>query len=127
MIKNIECFRKNEKFHEEDIADYVFTLSLKENSEFYIHIWYGYMCDIYRDPKVCGDYWGGFTRDLQEYVRTFSEDLVEIENLDEYINDLLLYEDVKFKYEETREVYDLIYDFLCYAKETKQTVLAELD
>ena len=42
----------------------------------------------------------------------------------------MLYKDIDFEKEfgkETQEVYDLIIDFLLFAKETKQTVVVEND
>ena len=59
-------------------------------------------------------------------MRTFSGNEVEIENLDEYINDLHLYKDSQFEDEEDFEVYELILDFLTFAKENNLAVIAEL-
>ncbi len=124
-VKKWERFMNNDTFYDQRFyGSGEVILSLKDHPEYNLHIWEGYMGDILQDPKREGDYWSGFTRDFHELVRTFSSALVEIENLDEYINDLLLYKDVQFEFDETFEAYELILDFLAFAKENNLTVLA---
>ncbi len=126
-MKNIERFINNNKFYDEWLyGDPELVLSLKENPQCNLHVWDGYIIDITRDIKPKDAYWSGFTRDYQEDVRTFSGEEVELENLDEYINDLLLYKDAQFEFNETFEAYELILDFLTFAKENNLTVMAEL-
>ncbi len=93
----------------------------------YLHIWEGFIHDIIRDLKTDGVYWAGLTRDYNEEVRTFTWDSTEIEDIDEYITDLLRYKDDEFEFETTREVYELILDFFIFAKENNLTVLGEWD
>lgn len=127
-MENTERFINNEKFYDERFyGEDELVLSLKGNPEYNIHIWVGFISDILRKLKDSDDYWSGFTRDWNEIVRTFCGHLVEMEDIDEYINDLLLYKDDKFEFgDETREAYTLIVDFLLFAKENNQTVIAEL-
>lgn len=127
-MENTERFINNEKFFDErfyGIGDEL-VLSLKEHPKYNIHIWEGFIFDILRDAKAAGDYWAGFTRDYNEMVRTFCGDPVEMEDISEYINDLLLYKDDEFEDDEDREAYTLILDFLRFAKENNQTVMADI-
>ncbi len=124
-MKNIERFIKNRKFYDQRFyGSGRLELFLKEYPQCNLYIWEGYIDDILKEPKRKGDYWSGFTRDFHELARTFNDE-VEIENLDEYINDLLLYKDSQFEDEEDFEVYELILDFLTFAKENDLTVVAE--
>ncbi len=131
-MKNIERFIRNETHYDERYyGDHEMTLTIKENPSFYLHMWDGYLDNIFHNNlRTLGDYWIGFTRDNQEFIRTYSGDVVEIENIDEYITDLLLYKNVDFQnkcFKETKEVYELILDFLTFAKENNLTVLAEYE
>ena len=100
-------------------------LSLKESPEYNLYIWEGYIGEIFEDPIFTDKNWVGFTRDYHEGVGAW-EDVTEIENVDEYIWDMLRYKDRKFDWEETPEVFNLIVDFLAYAKQTGQTVVVEV-
>ena len=126
-MENTERFINNESFYAERHygADEL-VLSLKEHPKYNIHIWDGFILDILRELKVIGDSWSGFTRDWNEIDRTFCGDPVEMEDIDEYINDLLLYKDDTFLFEGTIEAYALILDFLRFAKENNQTVMADI-
>ncbi len=125
-MKNIERFINNSKFYaKRHYGGGELVLLLKEYPQYNLHIWVGYIDDVTEELKTKEGRWIGFTRDCAEYVRTFAGDEIEIENLDEYINDLLLYKDSQFEDEEDFEVYELILDFLTFAKENNLTVLAE--
>ena len=128
-MENIERFINNDKYFDERFCgepDVTFTL--KENPQFNIYMWAGFLYGIANDPFTDEKgLWIGFTRDYQEMIRTYSGYPVEID-LDEYIKDLLLYKDIDFEEKfgkETQEVYDLILDFLLFAKQTNQTVIVE--
>lgn len=102
-------------------------LSIKESPEYNIHIEKGYFFDIfYGNAPLDGKGWHGFTRDYMEKVGGW-EDASEINDIDEYINDMLKYRNCGFEYKETFEVFNLIIDFLTYAKQTGQTVIVEVD
>ena len=128
-MKNLERFIQNDKYFDERFfGESDMTFALKENPEFNIYLWEGFIDDICENPRTDETgHWIGFTRDNNEFIRTYSGYPVEID-LDEYIKDLLLYKDIDFEKEfgkETQEVYDLILDFLLFAKETNQTVIVE--
>ena len=78
-----------------------------------IHIWEGYFDDIYDTPTLDGNGWKGFTRDYHQFEGVFSEDggITEIDP-SEYLEDLLLYKEKTFEFEETTEVFNLIVSFL---------------
>lgn len=104
------------------------VLSLKENPEFNLHIWNGYFADIFENAIFTDNLWVGFTRDYQEDKGGWDK-ASEIENIDEYIWDMLRYKEKKYApiwQKCVPEVFDLIIDFLTYAKQTNQTVIVEL-
>ena len=92
-----------------------------ENPNFNIHIWVGYISDIYDKPIFDGNEWRGFTRDYQQEIGTYDKEDVTIDTA-EYYEDLLNYKDKDFRFEETRKCYELLCCFLEYAKENGKTV-----
>ncbi len=125
---DIQRLKNNRKHYEIGVewAEPKVILSLKESPEYNLHIWDGYFVAIFGEPIFADENWVGFTRDYQEGVGAW-EKVMEIENIDEYIWDMLRYKDRKFDWEETPEVFNLIIDFLTYAKQTGQTVIVEAD
>lgn len=105
------------------------VLSLKENPEFNLHIWDGYFTAIFANPISTDDLWVGFTRDYQENKGGWDK-AAEIENIEEYIWDILRYKDRRYdpiwERASIYEVLELIVDFLTYAKQTNQTVIVEV-
>lgn len=103
----------NNKFYEgfegEEEVEFSVTVGNMET----LHIWEGYFSDIFCEPSLDGKGWHGFTRDYNQCEGAF-DDAGEaiISNLQEYIDDLKIYENRKFKFEETKEVYDLICSWL---------------
>ena len=78
-----------------------------------VHIWEGYFDDIYDTPTLDGNGWKGFTRDYHQFEGVFSEDggITEIDP-SEYLEDLMLYKEKTFEFEETTEVFNLMVSFL---------------
>jgi hypothetical protein len=115
MLKN------NSKFYDgyEDEAE--IELYFSEDTEFNIHIWCGYIRDIYDEPIFNGNEWTGFTRDYQQEVRTYDSENTIID-VSEYLNDLLNYKDKHFRLEETHDCFHLLRSFLEYAKQNNVTV-----
>ena len=102
-------------------------MQIKENPEFNLHIDDVYFRDIFCSaPIFDGKPWVGFTRDRNEIVGGWDKES-EIGNIDEYISDMMRYADRTFEWEETPEVFQLIIDFLNYAKMTGQTVVVEVE
>ena len=97
-------------------------LFITENPELNIHIWIGYISDIYDTPIFDGTEWRGFTRDYQQEVGTYEEKNVVID-ADEYLIDLLNYKNKQFRFDETGECFNLLYAFLEYAKANNKTVI----
>ena len=127
---DIGKLKNNKEFSAEKICpEYVepnIILSMKESPEFNLFIWDGYFVKIFGDPIFTDKDWVGFTRDYQEDVNGWDR-ATEIENIDEYIWDMLRYSEREYSWQETPEVFNLIIDFLTYAKETGQTVIVEKD
>ena len=122
-------FKNNKMYCEADFCEDEIILSLKENSEFNIHIWEGYIRDIFDKAALDGEMWAGFTRDFHEIKGAFSRkngNKIQIQNIEEYLADLLGYCEKEFDFEETREVFNLMVDFLRYAMMTGQTVVVQI-
>ena len=127
---DIGRLKNNTKFSAEEFcpefAEPNITLSLKEAPEFNLRIWEGHVDEIFDPPIFTDKDWIGFTRDCQEFIGAWG-DKTEMDNIDEYIWDMLRYKDKKFDWKETPEVFNLIIDFLTYAKQTGQTIVMEKD
>lgn len=91
-----------------------------------IHIWEGYFDDIYDTPSLDGNGWKGFTRDYHQFEGIFSEDS-SVSKIDptEYLEDLMLYKEKAFDFDETMEVFNLIVSLLKKAIRENVTVIAE--
>lgn len=98
---------ENHTFYEgyEGEPEIILTLSNVE----IIHIWEGYFDDIYDTPSLDGNGWNGFTRDYHQMEGIFANGsgIAEI-NPKEYLDDLMLYKDKDFDFEETAQVFDLM-------------------
>lgn len=92
-----------------------------------IHIWEGFFDDIYDAPSLDGNGWKGFTRDWHQFEGAFSEDggVYEIDDPIEYLEDLMLYEEKTFDFDETKDVFNLIASLLEKAKREGVTIKAE--
>ena len=126
---DIGKLKNNKVYRELDFCDDEIILMLKENPEFNLYIWEGYFDDIFGEPPLNGLGWRGFTRDVCEFAGAFSRkngEGTELSDLEEYLSDLLEYEDKSFRFPETREVFNLVADFLRYAIETNQTVFMQV-
>ena len=88
-----------------------------------LHIWDGFFLDLFGEPSLDGKGWNGFTRDYNQCEGAFGDDSeAVISDIDEYIDDLKIYENRKFDYKETRDVYNLLLSWLNKAKATGSTV-----
>ena len=82
-----------------------------------LHIWDGFFMDIFGEPSLDGKGWHGFTRDYNQCEGAFDDDgEAIITDLQEYIDDLKIYKNRKFRFEETKEVYELICSWLIEAQ-----------
>ena len=118
---DIGKLKNNTVFYEGFEDEPEIELYLSESPDFNIHIWDGYFFDIFGSPTMDGKGWNGFTRDFQQLERTYEEKDVVID-VNEYLNDLHIYDKRTFDFEETRECYELLCHFLEYAKENGKTV-----
>lgn len=91
-----------------------------------IHVWEGYFDDIFDTPSLDGNGWKGFTRDYHQFEGVFSENggVYEI-NPAEYLEDLMLYKEKNFDFDETRDVLNLVASLLEKAIREGVTVKAE--
>ena len=101
----------NYKFYEGYEDEPEVELSADDENMETLHIWDGFFMDIFSEPPLDGSGWNGFTRDYNQCEGAFDDNgEAVITNLQEYIDDLKIYENRKFDYEETKDVYNLI----CY-------------
>ena len=92
-----------------------------------LHIWDGFFWDLFGEPSLDGKGWNGFTRDYNQFEGAFGDDSeAVISDIDEYINDLKIYENREFKFSNTRDVYNLLLSWLNKAKATGSTVTVTL-
>lgn len=107
----------NYKFYEGFEGEEEVEFSANDENMETLHIWEGYFSDIFCEPSLDGKGWHGFTRDYNQCEGAFDVcGEAVITNLQEYIDDLKIYENRKFKFEETKEVYELIYFWLTEAQ-----------
>lgn len=91
-----------------------------------IHIWEGYFDDIYDSPSLDGNGWTGFTRDYHQLEGIFSNDeTTAVVNPKEYLEDLMLYKDKAFEYDETSHVFELMADLFNKAIEDGMNIMAK--
>ena len=91
-----------------------------------LHIWEGYLEDIYGNPPLDGAGWIGFTRDIHQIEGIFANEESSLKiDAEEYLKDLLLYQNAEFRYDETSDVYKLIKNWLTYAVNSNCVVIAE--
>lgn len=111
-----EAFRKEwEALHDTEFYDGYegepeYVLECEDSAS--LHIWEGYLSDILNPP--CAAPWKGFTRDYEEYVRTYDDDAAEPVALDaqEYLDDLRGYAGRSFEFAESEAARERICDFL---------------
>ena len=106
----------NEKFYEGFEGEEEVEFSVADENMETLHIWEGYFSDIFCEPSLDGKGWHGFTRDYNQCEGAF-DDCGEavITDLQEYIDVLKIYKNRKFRFEETKEVYELICSWLTEA------------
>lgn len=91
-----------------------------------LHIWEGYFDDIYDTPSLDGNGWKGFTRDYHQMEGIFADDNTGTEiNAAEYLEDLMLYENKNFDYDETTQVFELIVSLFEKAIKIGSTVIVK--
>lgn len=90
-----------------------------------IHLWDGIIVDMMSFFNFEEFKWIGLTRDWQEDIHAFEKGEYNIpyDDLDEYIEDLLQYQNCKFKFKETPESYQTILEFFLWAKKDKQDII----
>lgn len=129
-MQDIGWLKDNYKYYDGFEGEAEVVLRIKEEPTIDIHIWRGYFGSIFGDPLLHGLGWYGFTRDYNELKGAFGlwgDEEAELSNLEEYLQDMMQYKGKDFRFEDTREVFNLIIEFLQYAINTKQTVIMEAD
>lgn len=103
----------NYKFFEDFDGEPEIVIEAENTDMQILHIWDGYLDDILREPNLDGNGWFGFTKDYHQCEGAFGDDSeAVITNISEYLDDLKLYADRQFDYDETKDVYNLLYSWL---------------
>ena len=85
----------NYKFYEGYEDEPEVELSTNKETMETLHIWDGFFMDIFGEPSLDGKGWHGFTRDYNQCEGAFDDDgEAVISNLQEYIDDLKIYENM---------------------------------
>ena len=73
-MRNIENFLQNNKYFDERFwGEDEMTFTIKENPQLCLHIYNGYINSIHDNPLTDEKgRWIGFTRDDNEFIRTYS-------------------------------------------------------
>ena len=100
-----------------------------ENNFPSMKIWDGFLYDLFYVSNPPNGNFKGFTRDFFHDVGIWNDDWekVKIENIDEYIEDVKGYLDLKFDFPKTSEAIHALYDYLLFAKEHNYSVFVEID
>ncbi len=92
------------------------VLSATENEDCNIHLWEGYFDDIFANPSLDGLGWKGFTRDIHQMEGIFNSDITSAKiDAQEYLEDLLIYTNKNFDYDESADALALLVNFLKFA------------
>ena len=115
--------------------DYVFYEGYEGEKEIIIslpdiayHIWDGYFDDIFGNPQSTENGWIGFTRDYNEFINAFEEECIECAiEPEEYLRDLMLYQNQTFSYKETADVLNCLNIIMTESKEKNMCVLVSVN
>lgn len=93
-----------------------------------LHVWMGYIEDIFDNAIVSDNGWKGLTRDYQEDKGVFSSEngcytIANATDTEEYLNDLLQYQGTSFQYSETQKILEILIDLFRDATQNKSTVV----
>ncbi len=92
------------------------------------HFWDGYFEDIFGNPQTTDEGWSGFTRDYNEFINAFEDDCIECAiEPEEYLRDLMLYQEQSFSYNETVDVLDCLITIMTTAKEKQICVFVRVN
>lgn len=118
----------NYKFYEGFEGEQEIIFQIVEDNNTSIHLWEGYINDIMNNqPGMEDDYKIGLSHDWNSLEGPYSNDSKKTINVDDYYKDLLRFQNVQFKYEETKELYELLLIFLKYAKDNNKKVEVIVD
>lgn len=88
-MTTIVNLKNNYTFYEGYEGECEVILYIQDHEVFNLHIWDGYFEEVFGNPKFKKNGWIGFTRDYQESVNSFSDEVCELENLYDYLADLI--------------------------------------
>lgn len=99
---------ENYKYYEGFEGESEFTITIPDTDYPPTHIWIGYIEDIFDNASLSDGGWKGLTRDYQENTGVFSNDNFIVTDMEEYLNDLMQYKDISFRYDESSDVLELL-------------------
>ena len=115
-MQDLGNLKNNYKFYEgfEGEGEGEIVLFFEKNKEYNIHIWDGYIDDIFANAPLNQKTWTGFTRDYQEDIGAFADMQEHKIDTTEYLNDIKAYLSYPLS-KKCIEVCYLIIDFLEFA------------
>ncbi len=117
-----EKLKNNYEFYDGFEGEKEIILFIAEHREYNIHIWDGYIDDIFSNVSLNQEKWIGFTRDYQEDIGAFGD--MEEHKIDakEYLEDIKAYQSKPLPKDCTK-VCDLMIEFLDFAIANNFTVI----
>lgn len=92
------------------------------------HFWEGYFEDIFGTPVLSDTGWHGFTKDYNEFDNAFDDETIECAvPAEEYLDDLRLYRNRSFEYEETADVLQTLVHIFEKAEKMKDNILVRVN
>ena len=92
------------------------------------HFWEGYFEDIFGAPVLSDTGWHGLTKDYNELDNAFDDETIECAvPAEEYLDDLRLYRNRSFEYEETADVLQTLVHIFEKAEKMKDYILVRVN
>lgn len=125
---DIGMLKNNRIYYEGYEGEPEIILTVVEIPDYNLHVWCGYLEDILQEPPLDGTGWKGFTRDYHLLQGIFSEKSEPVTlDIPEYVHDLENYKEKILRYEETKDVLNLMIEFLQCVSEHKMSVSVAME
>ena len=93
-----------------------------------LHVWDGYLTDIFDNAALSDLGWRGLTRDYQEDLGAFADsDEHIVEDVEAYLGDLRNYIGCSFRFEETEQVLISLINIFEQAISTENSVIMKME
>ncbi len=121
-MMDIGNLKNNYTFYEGFEGETEIILSILDHKEYNIHIWDGYIDEIFSNAPLNQKEWSGFTKDYQEDIGAFGDMEEHIIDTKEYLEDIKSYLDYNLS-KECIEICHLIITFLEFSLNKNYAVI----